>query len=57
MATPEAAIAAALGIPESGILAWTNHESDNRLKLVYDGDPGISSMSITILVTDAHADE
>lgn len=57
MATAEEAIATALGIPAGGILAWTNHLSNDQLELVYDGDPGISSENITVLIVNAHAGE
>jgi hypothetical protein len=57
MATAEEAIATALGIPAGGILAWTNNQSTDQLELVYDGDPGISSESITVAIVNAHAEE
>lgn len=57
MATPEAAIASALGIAASGILAWTNNLSTDQLELVYDGDPGISSENITVAIINVHAGE
>lgn len=57
MASAEEAIATALGIPASGILAWKNHQTTGQLELVYDGDPGISSENITVLVVNAHAGE
>lgn len=57
MATPESAIGTALGIPGAGILAWTNNLTTGQLELVYDGDPGISSENITVVIINAHASE
>lgn len=57
MATPEDAITAALGITPGGVLAWTNVEGTGQLKLIYDGECGISSENITVLILNAHADE
>jgi hypothetical protein len=57
MASAEEAIATALGISASGILAWTNHQTTGQLELVYDGDPGISSENVTVLIINAHAGE
>lgn len=57
MATAEEAIAAAMGIPAAGILAWTNNQSTNQLELIYDGDPGITSENITVAIVNAHGGE
>jgi hypothetical protein len=39
------------------VLAWTNHETTGQLKLIYDGPEPVTSVNITVLVLNAHADE
>jgi len=59
MASPEEALATAIGSsmdPEK-VLAWTNHETTGQLKLIYDGPEPVTSVNITVLVLNAHADE
>jgi hypothetical protein len=57
LSSPESAIATALNISSADILAWTNHATNGQLKIVCDGDPGVSSVNISVLLIDAHADE
>lgn len=53
MSTSEEAMGTALGILSSGILGWSNDLTTGQLILIYDGDPGVSSINITVLIADA----
>lgn len=56
MPSAEEAIGMALGIPWSGILGWSNDPTTGQLTLSYNGDPGVSSINITVLISDANAE-